>query len=565
MLLTLMGLAGGSVLPTISSSLFARSVTPRGSYAKSFAQPPAQATPDGRIVFKRVDINSQTQAGNGIYVMEANGSNLRRLASVGFEAALSPDGTKLAFVTGQPPFGCNNHELNLMPSIFGTDRRQLTNVCGYDQHPAWSPDGARFAFWSDRGPGEGLYVMNADGNLQTRILSTTSIQRQIESPHWSPDGTRIAFVGYNLSANEADIFVVNADGSNPVNITNTPTIHEVAPAWSRDNNKIAYIRVTSPDDSDIYTMSANGSNKTPLTTLSVTGLGIILGLGELRLAWSPDGTRLAFMDVGNSLDIFAVNADGSNRVNLTNTPDNDTYPDWQVAAPAPTTNPINNTEFFVRQHYIDFLDREPDPPGFAAWQDVINNCPPGDTTCDRIHVSSAFFRSPEFQERGYFVYRFYPVSFGRKPDYLEFIPDLAQVSGFLSPAELEAAKVAFINDFMARPAFANVYNPLNNSQYVDALLLSAGITHAARDFWIAALTNGTRTRAQVLREIADSTEVYNKYYNQAFVVMQYFGYLRRDPDVLYLDWIQVLNTTGDFRGMVNGFMNSLEYRFRFGP
>jgi len=227
-------------------------------------------------------------------------------------------------------------------------------------------------------------------------------------------------------------------------------------------------------------------------------------------------------------------------------------------------NPIDATPFFVREQYLDFLNREPDPPGFAAWQAVINNCSPGDTTCDRIHVSSAFFRSPEFQDRGYFVYRFYSVSYGRKPDYAEFIPDLARVSGFLSPDELEAAKIAFINDFMARPAFAT-YNGLSNTQYVDTLLATAGVTSPNRDFWIAALGNGTRTRATVLREISESTEIYHKYFNQAFVVMQYFGYLRRDPDALYTNWIQVLDTTNDFRGMVSGFMNSLEYRFRFGP
>ena len=111
-------------------------------------------------------------------------------------------------------------------------------------------------------------------------------------------------------------------------------------------------------------------------------------------------------------------------------------------------NPIDQTAFFVRQHYIDFLGREPDPAGFLGWQNTINNCPPGNITCDRIHVSGNFFQSPEFQQRGYFVYRFYPVSFGRKPDYAEFIPDLAKVSGFLSDAELEAAKQAFIADFM---------------------------------------------------------------------------------------------------------------------
>ena len=228
-------------------------------------------------------------------------------------------------------------------------------------------------------------------------------------------------------------------------------------------------------------------------------------------------------------------------------------------------NPIDQTAFFVRQHYIDFLGREPDPPGFIDWQNIINNCPPGDITCDRVHVSGNFFQSPEFQQRGNFLYRFYPVSFGRKPDYAEFIPDLARVSGFLTDAQLETAKLAFIDDFMARPAFVTKFNHLDNTQYVDTLLSTAGVTSTSRNFWIAALTNGTRTRAQVLREITESPEVHTKYYNQAFVVMQYFGYLRRDPDALYLNWIQELDTTGNARNMINGFVNSAEYRFRFGP
>ena len=115
-------------------------------------------------------------------------------------------------------------------------------------------------------------------------------------------------------------------------------------------------------------------------------------------------------------------------------------------------NPIDSTNFFVCQQYIDFLGREPDPFGFAGWTSTINNCAPGDTNCDRIHVSQLFFQSEEFQSRGYFVYRFYPVAFGRKPDYGEFVPDLARVSGFLDANQLEAAKVRFIADFMARPA-----------------------------------------------------------------------------------------------------------------
>ena len=132
--------------------------------------------------------------------------------------------------------------------------------------------------------------------------------------------------------------------------------------------------------------------------------------------------------------------------------------------------------------------------------------------------------------------------------------------------QIEAAKVAFINEFMSRPVFVTKFNGLNDTQYVDTLLSTAGVApHQFRDFWIAALGNGTRTRATVLRDISETPDVYNKYFNQSFVVMQYFGYLRRDPDSLYLNWITHLDTTGDYRSMINGFMNSPEYRLRFGP
>ncbi|PYS46284.1 MAG: hypothetical protein DMF68_19575, partial [Acidobacteria bacterium] len=173
-------------------------------------------------------------------------------------------------------------------------------------------------------------------------------------------------------------------------------------------------------------------------------------------------------------------------------------------------NPIVDAPFFVRQQYIDFLGREPDPAGLAGWLDVLNNCGTKySTPCDRIEVSAGFFRSPEFQDRGYFVFRFYPVALGRNPNYSEFMPDLAKVSGFLTDAQLEAAKVALVTE---------------------------------------------------------SAEVYTKFYNQSFVVMQYFGYLRRDPDILYLNWIQTMNQNGgDYRTMINGFMNSSEYFLRFGP
>jgi hypothetical protein len=134
----------------------------------------------------------------------------------------------------------------------------------------------------------------------------------------------------------------------------------------------------------------------------------------------------------------------------------------------------------VRQQYLDFLGREPDPPGFMGWVNTINNCAPGDASCDRVHVSEVFFRSQEFQERGYFAYRFYATALGRKPDYAEFAPDLARVSGFLTNDQLEAAKVKFVDDFMARPAFAAQYNRLSNSAYVDALVNTAAVNLSNR-------------------------------------------------------------------------------------
>ena len=148
---------------------------------------------------------------------------------------------------------------------------------------------------------------------------------------------------------------------------------------------------------------------------------------------------------------------------------------------------------------------------------------------------------------------------------MEFVPDLARMSGFLDANQLEAAKVAFIADFMARPAFANQYNSLSNTAYVDALINTAGVNLSNREALIDSLNNNTATRAQVLRQIVDSADVSTKYNHQAFAVMEYFGYLRRQPDALYLDWITALDQGGDARTMVTGFVNSSVYRQRFGP
>ncbi len=253
-------------------------------------------------------------------------------------------------------------------------------------------------------------------------------------------------------------------------------------------------------------------------------------------------------------------------------------------------NPIDRNDFFVTQQYLDFLFRQPDTNGFNAWFNLLGGCPNVNNTdpnspaarCDRINVSSSFFGSPEFQVKGYFVYRFYKLALNRQPTYAEVIPDMMSLTG-QTTQEVFQSRAALANNFVQRPAFLALYpTTMSNTDFVHALLSrynltsittlelanpdgTAKVTLASAEL-INGLNTGAFTRAKVLRAIADSDQVFQIEYNAAFVFMQYVGYLKRDPEPSgYNGWITYLNThPGDFRTMVNGFMNSPEYRSRFG-
>jgi lysophospholipase L1-like esterase len=230
---------------------------------------------------------------------------------------------------------------------------------------------------------------------------------------------------------------------------------------------------------------------------------------------------------------------------------------------ASSSNPIDNASFFVRQHYIDFLNREPDPLS-AGWVNQINSCQPGDQSC-RISVSQGIYLSPEFRDRGFFIYKFFAVALGRKPSYEEFTLDRARVSGFQTEQELEQSKLDFIADFMSRAEFHSIYDSQTTARsYVETLLARANMSFAKKEDLILRLQNGTTTRAQALREIVESAEANTRFITESTIVMHYFGYLRREPDAFYQDWINILNSTGDSRNVTNGFVNSTEYRMRFG-
>jgi uncharacterized repeat protein (TIGR01451 family) len=238
-----------------------------------------------------------------------------------------------------------------------------------------------------------------------------------------------------------------------------------------------------------------------------------------------------------------------------------------------TQNPIDGVVPFVTQQYIDFLGRLPDATGLANWVDTLNKCPNSgfgendNPTCDRVHVSSGFFLSEEFRVRGYWAYRFFEVGLDRRPLYVEFVQAMAQVGGAQSPESEILSKAAYTDAFVQRLEFTNRYNGLTNAEFVNALELNAEITLGNKAELIAALNGNQKTRGQVLREIVESKAVEDKFFIRAFVAMQYFGYLRRDPDTIgYNNWVTTLTADpSNFRHMIFGFLFSNEYRGRFGP
>jgi len=236
-------------------------------------------------------------------------------------------------------------------------------------------------------------------------------------------------------------------------------------------------------------------------------------------------------------------------------------------------NPIDDIPFFVRQQYLDFLGRLPDATGFANWVETLNGCPNGgfgefgNPQCDRVHVSAGFFQSTEFQGRGYFAYRFYEVALDRRPAYAEFVPDMALVGGPQSPESEVLSKAAYTEAWTQRQAFKTRYDGLSNADYVSALEANAEVVVANKAALVTALNNGQLTRGEVLRNIVETQAVGDRFFNSAFVAMQYFGYLRRDPDAVgFQNWLNTMDADpNNFRHMIFGFLFSTEYRQRFGP
>jgi len=263
---------------------------------------------------------------------------------------------------------------------------------------------------------------------------------------------------------------------------------------------------------------------------------------------------------------------------------------------APTSNPIDGAQFFVRQHYLDFLNRLPDNPGLTFWTNIITPCgtDPNCIGTKRVLVSGAFFLSIEFQETGVFAIRTNRVAFARKSaepatrlTYLELIRAQSQLAEGVvigqpgAEAALEANKQAYALAIVNSAAFITRYAAATTADtFVDALFASAGVTPTAteRSNAIAAYNaQGTTalSRTAALRSVSDSSSVRTAEFSPAFVLMEYFGYLRRNPtdapdvdDSGYQFWLaKLIAFGGNFQSseMVKAFITSPEYRQRFGP
>ncbi len=268
------------------------------------------------------------QAHLGIYVMASDGRFPTRIVTrdvvpydeTGEGLSWSPDGSEIVFAWPQ-----TSHERGLdIVAADGTGLKRITAPpdAADDGHPAWSPAGNGIAFvrMTDHGygssPSYDILVVNPDGT-GLRVLA-----HDARDPAWSPDGHRVAFAGIASDGMDA-IYTTNADG------TGSPSLivsHASEPAWSPDGRRIAF-----SSGAGISVANADGSNVTPVTTD---------GGGGWSPSWSPEGTRIVFArSDGTYLDLFAIDADGSNLVRLTNTPaSEEAGPEWAPAgARRPTT------------------------------------------------------------------------------------------------------------------------------------------------------------------------------------------------------------------------------------
>jgi hypothetical protein len=414
------------------------------------------------------------------------------------------------------------------------------------------------------GTGRVRYTVAANPSAQTRI-GTLSVAGQVYRVTQTGIGAAsfIQFNAANTQTREDD-----ASGTTSITLTRTGDTSGAATVVYATVDNPAAVPCNPAQTSERGTAYARCDYATSIDTVTFAP-------GETSKSFTLSLTNDIHVEGHETFQVVLTSPQGATLGTQASTIITITDDDTTTGA----NHPIFGTTFFVRQQYLDFLSREPEPN--EPWSAILNNCAnrfnldptSPSAACDCIIVSQSFFGSQEFRLKGFFVYLFYKVSYKRLPEYDEIVPDMRRVAG-QTAEEVFAKRLDFADEWIARPGFSG-YSAMSDAAYVDALLANVGASlatpdpdsGATRNSLVADLQAGRRTRAEVLRAIVETREVNGLEFNRAFVAMQYYGYLRRTPETTgYQAWLNYLNANPtDFRTMINGFLNSAEYRLRFGP
>jgi uncharacterized delta-60 repeat protein len=394
-------------------------------------------------------------------------------------------------------------------------------------------------------------------------------------------------INYSL----ANYTVSESGGSVQITVNRTG---DPAPAVSVD-----FMTTDNSNPADFVLCSSNPAGIASSRCDFNTAVGTLkFATGEVSKTFNVLITQDSYVEGTETLQLFLSNPTGGAVLGGQST----SMLQIQDDVPETTTNPILDARNFVRQNYHDFLNREPDQPGWDFWTDNITKCddparrPAGQTVeqCidkQRETTSAAFFLSPEFQYTGFYIYCLYKGSLGRMPNFIELMRDVQQVSrgivvnNAISGAVIEQNRAQFETEFIQRPEFVAIYGALSNQGYVDKLFQTTGTSVSAADkqALVDGLNGLTETRATVLHKITNGTRViaegqvdiiaaYGKTFTDsqftpAFVQMEYLGYLRRNSDQAgFIFWRDKMNSFGgDFlkAEMVKSFLMSPEYLQRF--